>query len=58
MHSLALGSILGNAGAKIPEAALFQVFVEAKRSTPSVMYLPDLEIWCENVSTSQRQVAE
>lgn len=37
-----------------PEAAIVQLFVEAKRHQPSVVYIPSLIAWCNAVSETSR----
>jgi SpoVK/Ycf46/Vps4 family AAA+-type ATPase len=36
------------------EAALVQLFVEAKRHQPSVIYIPSLSVWANTLSESAR----
>lgn len=36
------------------EAALIQLFVEARRHQPSIIYLPSLSIWSHTISDSAR----
>lgn len=50
VHSLALPSLLSDPGAKTPEEALVHVFGEARRTTPSILYLPQFHLWWESVS--------
>lgn len=51
MHSLGLPSLLSDPSAKTPEEALVHIFGEARRTTPSVLYLPQFDVWWETVST-------
>ncbi|KAG6436019.1 hypothetical protein SASPL_100900 [Salvia splendens] len=44
-HSFALPSLLSDPGAKTPEEALVHVFGEARRTTPSILYLPQFHLW-------------
>ena len=37
-----------------PEAAIVQLFVEAKRHQPSVIYIPSLAAWCASLSETAR----
>lgn len=50
VHSLGLPSLLSDPGAKTPEEALVHIFSEARRTTPSILYLPHFHLWWENVS--------
>ncbi|KAI0915549.1 hypothetical protein AcV5_003736 [Taiwanofungus camphoratus] len=53
IQSLDLGSLMGDA-TRTPEAAIVQLFVEAKRHQPSVIYIPSLLEWCAAISESSR----
>ena len=35
----------------MPEEALVHIFGEARRTTPSILYLPNLDLWWDNVSS-------
>ncbi|GMH28565.1 hypothetical protein Nepgr_030408 [Nepenthes gracilis] len=48
VHSLGLPSLLSDPSAKTPEEALVHIFGEARRTTPSILYLPQFDLWCEN----------
>lgn len=50
VHSLGLPSLLSDPSAKTPEEALVHIFSEARRTTPSILYLPQFHLWWENVS--------
>ncbi|GFP81365.1 ATPase family aaa domain-containing protein at1g05910 [Phtheirospermum japonicum] len=56
VHSLALPSLLSDPGAKTPEEALVHVFGEAKRTTPSILYLPRFHLWWESAHDQLRAV--
>ncbi|KAL6586070.1 hypothetical protein OROMI_002714 [Orobanche minor] len=56
VHSLALLSLLSDRGAKTPEEALLHVFGEARRTTPSVLYLPQFHMWWESAHDQLRVV--
>ncbi|XP_051138999.1 ATPase family AAA domain-containing protein At1g05910 isoform X3 [Andrographis paniculata] len=56
VHSLALPSLLSDPGAKTPEEALVHVFGEARRTTPSILYLPQFHLWWENAHDQLRAV--
>jgi ATPase family AAA domain-containing protein 2 len=51
VHSLGLPSLLSDPSAKTPEEALVHIFGEARRTTPSIVYLPQFDVWWETVST-------
>jgi hypothetical protein len=50
VHSLGLPSLLSDPSAKTPEEALVHIFGEAKRTTPSILYLPQFHLWWDTVS--------
>ncbi|GFP81300.1 ATPase family aaa domain-containing protein at1g05910, partial [Phtheirospermum japonicum] len=56
VHSLALPSLLSDPGAKTPEEALVHVFAEARRTTPSILYLPRFHLWWESAHDQLRAV--
>ncbi|KAG6515261.1 hypothetical protein ZIOFF_025653 [Zingiber officinale] len=47
IHSIGLPSLLSDPSAKTPEEALVHIFSEARRTTPSILYLPQFHIWWE-----------
>ncbi|PWY98015.1 AAA-domain-containing protein [Testicularia cyperi] len=51
VQSMDIGTLLGDS-ARTPEAAVIQLFVEAKRHKPSVLYIPGLVHWSRSVSDS------
>ena len=51
VQSLDIGTLLGDS-ARTPEAAIIQLFVEAKRHKPSVLYIPGIVHWSRSVSDS------
>ncbi|KIY64424.1 AAA-domain-containing protein [Cylindrobasidium torrendii FP15055 ss-10] len=53
VQSLELGTLLGDA-TRTPEAAIVQLFVEAKRRQPSIIYIPALVAWCMSVTETTR----
>ena len=53
VYSLSLPSLLADAGAKAPEEALVNIFGEARRNAPSVLYLPQIHLWWDTVSSSR-----
>ncbi|KAL3845615.1 hypothetical protein ACJIZ3_003018 [Penstemon smallii] len=58
VFSLALPSLLSDPGAKTPEEALVHVFVEARRTTPSILYLPQFHLWWESAHDQLRAVLQ
>ncbi|KAJ3509073.1 hypothetical protein NLJ89_g5414 [Agrocybe chaxingu] len=53
VQSLELGTLMGDS-TRTAEAAIVQLFVEAKRNQPSVIYIPSLVGWCAAVSETSR----
>lgn len=53
VQSLDVGALMGDS-ARTPEAAVVQLFVEAKRHKPSVIYIPGLVHWANSVSDTVR----
>ncbi|KZT35228.1 AAA-domain-containing protein [Sistotremastrum suecicum HHB10207 ss-3] len=53
VQSLDLGTLLGDS-TRTAEAAIVQLFVEAKRHQPSVIYIPSLLGWCSAVTETAR----
>ncbi|KAK7439387.1 TAT-binding protein-like protein 7, AAA ATPase [Stygiomarasmius scandens] len=53
IQSLELGTLLSDSTRTV-EAAIVQLFVEAKRHQPSVIYIPSLVGWCAAVSETSR----
>lgn len=47
VHSLGLPSLLSDPSAKTPEEALVHIFSEARRTCPSVLFLPQFQLWWE-----------
>uniref|UniRef100_A0A7N0TUE8 Bromo domain-containing protein n=1 Tax=Kalanchoe fedtschenkoi TaxID=63787 RepID=A0A7N0TUE8_KALFE len=56
VHSLGLPSLLSDPSAKNPEEALVHIFGEAKRTTPSILYIPHFSLWWENAHEQLRAV--
>ncbi|CAM8889457.1 unnamed protein product [Rhodiola kirilowii] len=56
VHSLGLPSLLSDPSAKTPEEALVHIFGEAKRTTPSILYIPQFSLWWENAHEQLRAV--
>ncbi|KAF8164708.1 hypothetical protein B0H34DRAFT_779832 [Crassisporium funariophilum] len=53
VQSLELGSLMSDSTRTV-EAAIVQLFIEAKRNQPSVIYIPSLLGWCAAVSETSR----
>lgn len=53
VQTLDLGTLMGDS-TRTPDAAVVQLFVEAKRHPPSVIYIPALSSWCTAVSETTR----
>ncbi|OIV99431.1 hypothetical protein TanjilG_17241 [Lupinus angustifolius] len=56
VHSLGLPSLLADPSAKTPEEALVHIFGEARRTTPSILYLPQFDVWWETAHEQLRAV--
>ncbi|KAF2300209.1 hypothetical protein GH714_010699 [Hevea brasiliensis] len=56
VHSLGLPSLLSDPSAKTPEEALVHIFGEARRTTPSILYIPHFNLWWENAHEQLRAV--
>lgn len=53
VQSLELGTLMGDSTRTV-ESAIIQLFVEAKRHQPSVIYIPSLVGWCAAISEISR----
>ncbi|KAF3457738.1 hypothetical protein FNV43_RR02397 [Rhamnella rubrinervis] len=56
VHSLGLSSLLSDPSAKTAEEALVHIFGEARRTTPSILYLPQFNLWWETAHEQLRAV--
>ncbi|KAI4334614.1 hypothetical protein L6164_019280 [Bauhinia variegata] len=56
VHSLGLPSLLSDPSAKTPEEALVHIFGEARRTTPSILYLPQFDVWWATAHEQLRAV--
>lgn len=56
VHSLGLSSLLSDPSAKTAEEALVHIFGEARRTTPSILYLPQFNLWWETVSSHSQSI--
>ncbi|GAB2294173.1 hypothetical protein Dimus_028393 [Dionaea muscipula] len=56
VHSIGLPSLLSDSSAKTPEEALVHIFGEARRTTPSVLYLPQFHLWWDNADDQLKAV--
>jgi SpoVK/Ycf46/Vps4 family AAA+-type ATPase len=54
VQSFDLATLMGDS-ARTPEAALVQLFVEVKRHKPSVIYIPNMELWFRTISDAARE---
>ncbi|TFY77944.1 hypothetical protein EWM64_g6069 [Hericium alpestre] len=57
VQNLDLGTLMGDS-TRTAEAAIVQLFVEAKRHQPSVIYIPSLIGWCAAVSETSRTTVQ
>ncbi|KAK9288139.1 hypothetical protein L1049_016587 [Liquidambar formosana] len=58
VHSLGLPSLLSDPSAKTPEEALVHIFGEARRTTPSILYLPQFYLWWETADEQLKAVLQ
>ncbi|KAJ0093084.1 hypothetical protein Patl1_26342 [Pistacia atlantica] len=56
VHSLGLHALLSDPSAKTSEEALVHIFGEARRNTPSILYIPQFHLWWENAHEQLRAV--
>ncbi|XP_044499332.1 ATPase family AAA domain-containing protein At1g05910 isoform X2 [Mangifera indica] len=56
VHSLGLPALLSDPSAKTSEEALVHIFGEARRNTPSILYIPQFNLWWENAHEQLRAV--
>ncbi|KAK8948336.1 ATPase family AAA domain-containing protein [Platanthera guangdongensis] len=56
VHSLGLPSLLSDPSAKTPEEALVHIFSEARRTCPSVLFLPQFQLWWETAHQQLKAV--
>uniref|UniRef100_A0A1D1Z3E2 ATPase family AAA domain-containing protein At1g05910 n=1 Tax=Anthurium amnicola TaxID=1678845 RepID=A0A1D1Z3E2_9ARAE len=56
VHSLGLPSLLSDPSAKTPEEALVHIFGEARRTTPSILYLPQFQLWWDTAHEQLKAV--
>ena len=49
VHSLSLPSLLSDMGSRSPEEALINIFRESRRTTPAVLYMPQIDLWWDTV---------
>ncbi|KAA1479104.1 AAA-domain-containing protein [Dentipellis sp. KUC8613] len=57
VQNLDLGTLMGDS-TRTSEAAIVQLFVEAKRHQPSIIYIPSLIAWCAAVSETTRTTVQ
>ncbi|KAH8105428.1 AAA-domain-containing protein [Cristinia sonorae] len=53
IQNLDIGTLIGDS-TRTPEATIVQLFIEAKRHQPSVVYIPSLAGWCASLSETAR----
>ncbi|KAI0786557.1 hypothetical protein C8Q75DRAFT_721352 [Abortiporus biennis] len=53
VHNLDLGTLMGDSTRTV-EAAIVQLFADAKRNQPSVLYIPSLLGWCTALSDTAK----
>ncbi|KAG9017384.1 hypothetical protein FRB93_007498 [Tulasnella sp. JGI-2019a] len=53
VQSLDLGTLMSDS-TRTPEAAIVQLFIEAKRHKPSIVYIPSIIGWCAAISETAR----
>ncbi|GLJ11514.1 hypothetical protein SUGI_0169360 [Cryptomeria japonica] len=56
VHCFGLPSLLSDPSARTPEEALVHIVGEARRTTPSILYLPQLQLWWETAHDQLRVV--
>ncbi|GLJ11486.1 hypothetical protein SUGI_0168610 [Cryptomeria japonica] len=56
VHCLGLPSLLSDPSAQMPKEALVHIVGEAWRTTPSILYLPQLQLWWEMAHDQLRAV--
>jgi SpoVK/Ycf46/Vps4 family AAA+-type ATPase len=54
VQSFDLATLMGDS-ARTPESALVQLFVEVKRHKPSVIFLPNMDLWFRTISDAARE---
>jgi len=55
VHSLDMSSLYGTPGAS-PEEVCIQVFREAARQLPAVIYVPNMDKWCKRVPETVKEM--
>ncbi|KAK6456961.1 uncharacterized protein RJT20DRAFT_127066 [Scheffersomyces xylosifermentans] len=53
VQSLDMGNIFGDA-TRTPESSIVQAFIEARRHQPSILFIPNIDIWFQVVPHSAR----
>ncbi|XP_017633413.1 ATPase family AAA domain-containing protein At1g05910-like isoform X1 [Gossypium arboreum] len=56
VHSLGLPSLLSDPSAKTSEEAVVHIFSEARRTTPSILCIPQFNLWWDNAYEQLRAV--
>ncbi|KAK6462515.1 hypothetical protein DFJ63DRAFT_319338 [Scheffersomyces coipomensis] len=53
VQSLDMGNVFGDS-TRTPESSIVQAFIEARRSQPSILFIPNIDVWFEVVPYSAR----
>ncbi|QHN94900.1 ATPase family AAA domain-containing protein At1g05910 [Arachis ipaensis] len=56
VFSLGISVLVSDSSAITPEEALIRIFNEARRTTPSILYLPQFDVWWETAHEQLRAV--
>ncbi|KAH7284708.1 hypothetical protein KP509_34G067200 [Ceratopteris richardii] len=56
VHSISLPSLLVDMSSRSCEEAIVNIFREARRTTPSVLYLPQIDLWWDTANSQLRAV--
>lgn len=56
IHSISLPSLLADMSSRSCEEALVNIFREARRTTPAVLYLPQIDLWWDTANPQLRAV--
>lgn len=49
LHTVDLASVFSDSSVRIPEESAIQAVREARRTSPSVLYFPRIDLWAANV---------
>ncbi|MCO5614648.1 hypothetical protein L7F22_068932 [Adiantum nelumboides] len=56
IHSISLPSLLADMSSRSCEEAIVNIFREARRTTPAVLYLPQMDLWWDTANSQLRAV--